>query len=460
MATKVIAKSDTHAGLRDKLQAAVTAKHGTPANSDYYGSDAYVHDVTDKKVIHSKAGKDSRGKLFSSPYKVGDDGAVTLGEPAEVEPAYKPIAESERGLVTEAAAFDEVASKPYDPKTGLLTITIIKEGFNTSKGRFYSNKALRETGGIFAGAKMFANHATKQEESQRPEGRVQDWVANIVKDAPWLESDGRLRSKAQVHDADFKKKLQGLQEAGLLGEMGISIRAAGNQTPAVVQGVKTSMVESFVACKSVDFVTFPGAGGKVDMMESDGQHYLTATELEAVFAESDTIDIDLMPLAVLRERRPDLVAILTTEVRESYIMDKTVEQLKQELSEANAKVTTLTTEVAEASRVTKRATVTAELDKQLKEAGLPKVSEERIRKQFAEAVDVAGITEAIAGEKTYLKEAGVPQKAGVRGLGEVREAAGDDSDKKRKRVEYVEAMTKSPGWTKEMAEASADNLGL
>ena len=49
-------------------------------------------------------------------------------------------------------------------------------------------------------------------------------------------------------------------------------------------------------------------------------------------------------------------------------------------------------------------------------------------------------------------------KPGVRGMGVIQESG--DPEAKRKRTEYVEAMSKSPGFTKEMAEASADSMGL
>lgn len=451
---KVIAKSDTHAGLRDQLNAALKAKHG-PASAYTY-DDPSVNDVTDDKVIHTLAGHEKRGKLYASPYKKGDNG-VTLGDPKEVEQAYKPLSESGRQRVFEATAFTEAAgTKAFDAKTGTLTITIIKEGFNTSKTKFYSKKALRETGGIFAGAKMFANHQTTAEEKARPEGRVQDWVASISKESPWLESDGRLRSKAIVHDADFKKKLTGLQEAGLLGEMGVSIRAFGGGTPAEVGGYKTTFVESFLGCKSVDFVTFPGAGGKVDMLESDGQHYLTAEELVTYFEEDAATDLDLISLEKLKESRPDLVASIQTEVRETIMAEKTVEQLTTELKEAQEKATALTTENTQLKEAGAKSTVQTELDKQLKESGLPEPAQKKLREQFKEATKVDGIKEAITAEAEYLKGFGVEAgKKGVRGMGEHQEST-SNTDAAKVRADMVKSFVES-GMSKELAEQTAND---
>jgi DNA-binding protein YbaB len=455
---KVIAKSDTHAGLRDKLNTALKAKHN--ATSSYSYDDPYVSDVTDDKVIHSMPGEKQRGKLFASTYKKDAEGNVTLpSDPKEVEQAYKPLSESERGIVMEAAdTFAEAAMTSPSSKTRELTVTVIKPGFNKSKGRFYSSKALRETGHIFEGAKVFINHATKAEESARPEGRVQDWAGTLTGNI-WEAKDGSLKSKCIVHNGETVKMLDALKEAGKLGELGMSIRAAGVQTPATVQGVKTLLVEAFVACKSVDMVTFPGAGGKVDSMaESDGQHILTEAELEAVFSESEANDIDLMPLSILRERRPDLVQSITKEVRESINMEKTVEQLQAELKESQEATKKAQDALTLVESTGKKSAVKTELDSQLKESGLPEVSQKRIRAQFAEATEVTGIKEAVEAERTYLKEAGIAVKPGVRGLGEMREAG--DPAAKQTRADYITAMSKTPGFTKEMAEASADHLGL
>lgn len=440
MAVKVIAKSDTHAGLRGQLNDALKAKHASGSQYSEYDS-PYISDVTDDKVIHDLPQRDKRGKLFASSYKKGTDGSITLGDPKEVEQAYKPLKEAERVKTMEATRLSEAGAKPFDANTGLLTITIIKEGFNTSKSKYYSRKALKETGGVFAGAKMFANHQTVAEEKARPEGRVQDWVASVVTDAPWLESDGRLRSKAKVHDAAFKQKLTDLQEAGHLGDMGISIRGFGKAIPAEVEGTKTNYVESFGGCKSVDFVTFAGAGGKVDLLESDGQHYLTAEETVSLFEESDSSDIDFVGLEKLKESRPDLVEQITQEVRETIMAEKTVEQLTQELKEANEKNTRLEGENKTLTESGKKAAAATELDKQLKESGLPEASQKKMREQYKDATESTGFKEAITGEVNYLRGLGVEVKQaaskGVHGMGTIMQESNGERSEKDIRKQFI-----------------------
>jgi len=55
-------------------------------------------------------------------------------------------------------------------------------------------------------------------------------------------------------------------------------------------------VESLIAARSVDFVTYAGAGGQIEAMES-------ATR-------DNEIDVDLVTEAALRKRRPDLIRLV------------------------------------------------------------------------------------------------------------------------------------------------------
>lgn len=113
---------------------------------------------------------------------------------------------------------------------------------------------------------MFANHQTDAENRARPEGSVHDWVASLTK--VWPESDGTIKAQAAVVDPAFKARLEELDKHGMLNDMGISIRAIGEASRSVIDGVKTDCVESLTAARSVDFVTFAGAGGRVEAMES------------------------------------------------------------------------------------------------------------------------------------------------------------------------------------------------
>jgi hypothetical protein len=147
---------------------------------------------------------------------------------------------------------------------GIATLTVIKPGFNESKSRYYPADVLRRDHKIFAG-KMFENHPTRREASERPEGSLRRWVANLRK--VWIEADGRVRGEAVIIEDYFRKKLERLATHGLLNEMGVSIRAVGDAQTGEIDGHKTTIVERLLRGRA-DFVTFPGAGGVVEMLES------------------------------------------------------------------------------------------------------------------------------------------------------------------------------------------------
>ena len=155
----------------------------------------------------------------------------------------------------------------FDKAKGELTVTVIRPGFNTSKSAYYPKEVLARDGQVFAGLKMFADHQTEADAKKRPEDSVHRYVGNVGK--VWADPDGSLKATAVVFDPPFREKLAAMGEKKLLPEMGISIRAIGEAVKAKMEGVKTRLVERIAKGRSVDFVTYPGAGGQVELFESD-----------------------------------------------------------------------------------------------------------------------------------------------------------------------------------------------
>lgn len=150
---------------------------------------------------------------------------------------------------------------------GVLTVKVIQPGFNKSKTRYYPADTLKRDYKVFEGAKMFVNHQTDEEQQARPEGSINDWVATLRK--VWVEKDGTIMGEAVVVDPAFQSKLAALASKNMLSQMGVSIRAIGEASEKEIDGVETSYVEALLSARSVDFVTFAGAGGEVLAMESN-----------------------------------------------------------------------------------------------------------------------------------------------------------------------------------------------
>jgi hypothetical protein len=127
-----------------------------------------------------------------------------------------------------------VQEAKYDKEKRLLPVRIIKAGLNTSRSRFYPAAVLERDYRIFEGLKMFANHATEEEQRRRPEGDVWNWVGNIQQ-VHYNKEAQAIDGVAAIIDDGFDRRLQNLAQHGLLHEMGLSIRALGEGEDAHVE---------------------------------------------------------------------------------------------------------------------------------------------------------------------------------------------------------------------------------
>jgi len=149
---------------------------------------------------------------------------------------------------------------------GIFPIRIIKPGWGSSG--YYPSETLKRDGGkVFTkGLKMYWDHPTQSEESERPERSLRDLAGELVTDAEWKDSGlygAGLYASAKV----FEPYRAAVKE--LTPHIGVSIRAAGIAEQGEADGQKGMIVEEITNAASVDFVTMPGAGGKVlELFES------------------------------------------------------------------------------------------------------------------------------------------------------------------------------------------------
>ena len=166
--------------------------------------------------------------------------------------------------------FIEIAGRGqgYDGASGRLKINIISPGPNKAKTRLYPAAVLKRDAAAFRGAHMNLDHPTKAEAAARPEGSVRSWVGTVT--AVSVAENGDVKGEATIFDAPLKAKLAAMKNAGVLNSMGISIRASGAATRQKVDGVgDIDVIESIDQCHSIDFVTYPGANGRVEeLLES------------------------------------------------------------------------------------------------------------------------------------------------------------------------------------------------
>ena len=286
---------------------------------------------------------------------------------------------------------------------GIATVVVVEPGFNMSKARYYPAAMLAESVEMFDGVKMYANHQTDQEAEERPEGDIKDWVANLTNTR--VGKNGEIIGEAAIIEPWLKAKLSALRDQGQLSTMGISINAVGQGEVGEVEGVKTAIIEKIVAVRSVDFVTEPGAGGTVQMYESD-RH-----------------DVDLLTVGELRERRPDLVDAIANEAKSVALQEaRRMSETEDRVKELEGTVATLTTErntaqesLAEAEREQARAEAKSVIDKAISEVDLPDASKTRLTERFADAENSDEIAEAITAEVEYIAE--LSEAGKVKGMG-------------------------------------------
>jgi hypothetical protein len=143
---------------------------------------------------------------------------------------------------------------------GRVSLKIIKPGWGSSG--YYPADVLERDGpkAFTRGTKMYWNHPTKTQEAEQPERNLNDLAAVLETDAVY-RTDGKDGPGLYADATVFERFAPALKE--LAPHIGVSICAFGKMQAGEVDGRKGPVIEAITVGKSVDFVTEPGAGGKV-----------------------------------------------------------------------------------------------------------------------------------------------------------------------------------------------------
>jgi len=300
---------------------------------------------------------------------------------------------------------------------GIAQLVVIQPGFNASKERYYPAETLARDFSIFEGAKMFADHATEAEEKDRPERSIKDWVATLKNVR--VDEQGKVIGDAVVIESWMQEKLATLRDKGLLSEMGVSINAVGTAVRSTIEGIKTNFIEKLDRLRSVDFVTWPGAGGMVTLYEADKEH-----------------DVDLINLESLKERRPDLVKQIESVAKAEIVQEvKRKMELEEQVKDLEGKVETLTTEnedlknkMTEADKAKVKAEAQAKIKEAIDKAELPDAAKVRLVESFKDAETDEGVAEAVKSEQDYITE--LAEAGKVKGMGASKTEPNPEEDHK------------------------------
>lgn len=260
----LLRKSDSLEGLRDSLEDALKLKFVPSGNKDTWER-PWVRDVfADNTAVY-----DWKSKIYKIGFIVETADnlrAIKLGEPQEVEIVYAPVgqktSESQADIQGDFVPLIEKAVR----KNGAISIKLIQPGWGSSG--YYSPEVLERDGAkVFVrGTKMFVDHPTASEETERPERSIKDLAAELVTDAKY-DAKGSAGPGLYAEAKVFEPYQNAINE--LAPHIGVSIRALGKATAGEAEGKKGPVIQEIAVAKSIDFVTIPGAGGKVlELFES------------------------------------------------------------------------------------------------------------------------------------------------------------------------------------------------
>ena len=331
----------------------------------------------------------------------------------------------------------------YDEERGISTITILKPGMTKDGARFYPAEMLKRDFKVFEGAQMYADHQTKRESKDQPERSIRDLVGGIPK--VWVNSDGAVMGEAHYYENWLKEKLSNMKAHGDLDKIGISHASIGQATKDKAKGC--DVVESIIRNRSVDIVTRGNAGGEIQMYES-------------IDAETD---VDLIDAAAFREKRPDIIEIVESEIRKGVKkrmdeqedkvkeLKESVSKLETEKNELSETVTKLEDETKTLKEAKAKDEAQAEIKKLVADSKLPEATQEKLVEDLREATSVDGVAEMIEKERVYLSK--LTEAGKIKNLGESKEISDTEStqkllDMKKQKYMMEEGLTEEKAMEK------------
>jgi len=226
---------------------------------------------------------------------------------------------------------------------GKMRVRIIAPGQGSSG--YYPEEVLKRDGpAVFSeGTKMYADHPTKTEGQARPERSIRDIVATLSENAAYEEA-GPV-GPGLYADISVMPEWRDRIEA-LAPHIGVSIRTRGTARVGEVEGKTTTIIESLqrTPFTSVDFVTEPGAGGRVlnELYESVSAQAATASKTAAEEAADSNhgdkkMEANLQESAALRIAKLCNIAGKPDQIAKFLEEKKTADEVAELLLEAKAK---------------------------------------------------------------------------------------------------------------------------
>jgi hypothetical protein len=264
-------------------------------------------------------------------------------------------------------------------------VKVIESGWGSSG--YYGASMLAEYGPrVFkAGTKVFMNHPSASETSDRPERDVHQLAGKLVSDAVFQENGLYADIQFYSHYAPIISEMA--------EDVGLSIHALGNAVEGEAEGRQGPIIESLVEdpLTSVDVVTVAGAGGKfVALLES----YKRLGEAAELVAETDT---EGNGMSISKEEFEAAIA----DLKETFV--EALSPLRESVSVLVEAATPAETEATEevVEEEVADALDPVEVAEKFNESGLPKIALSRVAEAMKSETNTKSVDELIAEEKAY-----------------------------------------------------------
>lgn len=276
---------------------------------------------------------------------------------------------------------------PTTTKGNKWRVKVIESGWGSSG--YYPANVLSQYGpAVFKkGTKVFMNHPSMSEASDRPERDVHQLAGKLASDAVFQE--GALFAEVEFY-SHYAPIIREMAE-----DVGLSIHAFGEAKVGEAEGRTGPIIESLVEdpLTSVDVVTVAGAGGKfltllesytkkdeevVEITESvseGNESMITKEEFEAAIADLKSTLVEA--LTPLRESISVLVEAATPAEGEEQTAEETVEVVEESINPVDVAV-------------------------KFNESGLPTLALQRIAETLKSESNQKSVDELIADEKAYV----------------------------------------------------------
>lgn len=194
---------------------------------------------------------------------------------------------------------ESAGGQPTSDLTGAkIAITIITPGQGSSG--YYPVETIAAAAHLFpTGTHMYINHQTENEEWERPEGDLNQLAGALATPATINPETGALEATAEI----FESHRKFLADRAHI--IGVSINGTASINP-------DGVVEAIHSIRSVDFVTRPGRGGRIDQIlehqkEDEGEMpkpHEQQNPVEEITGTNDTLENNTPGETVAGETAP------------------------------------------------------------------------------------------------------------------------------------------------------------